>query len=54
MDITWSTEKNVNYDSCTESIRMSTHDKKDISTGLTQVLRTCDTLWSNNGQLQNN
>ena len=52
MDITWSTEKNVNYDSCTESIRKNSQDKEDISTTLTQVLRTCDTLWSNNGQLQ--
>ena len=53
MDITWSTEKNVNYDSCTESIRKNSQDNDDIST-TTQVLRTCDTLWSSNGQLQKN
>lgn len=53
MDIIWSTENNVNYDSCTKGIRKNSEDKEDITTTLTQVLRTCDTLQSNNGSLQN-
>ena len=31
MDITWSTEKNVNYDSCTESIRKNSQDNEDTT-----------------------
>ena len=52
MDITWSTKKNVNYDSRAKDIRKNSEDKEDITTTQTQVPRTSDTLWSNNGQLQ--
>lgn len=53
MDITWSTKKNVNYDSRAKDIRKNSEDKEDISTTLTLVQRTCDTSWSNNGSLTN-
>lgn len=52
MDITWSMEKNVNYDSCTESIRKNSQDKDDIySTPKSHV--TCDMTEGYRGSLTN-